>query len=40
MTVVIVEPLIDLAVLAAAKFLNGLRNTMFVEKRLYTGAQG
>ena len=37
MSVIIIEPLLDLGLLAAAKFLNGLRNTMFVEKRLYTG---
>lgn len=40
MTVLIVEPLIDLAMLAAAKPLDGLRNTMVVEKRLYTSMQG
>ena len=39
MSVVIIEPLLDLGLLAAAKFLNGLRNTMFVEKRLYSGSQ-
>ena len=39
MSVIIIEPLIDLGLLAAAKFLNGLRNTMFVEKRLYSGSQ-
>ncbi len=39
MSVIIIEPLLDLGLLAAAKFLNGLRNTMFVEKRLYSGSQ-
>ena len=39
MSVVIIEPLLDLGLLAAAKFLNGLRNTMFVEKRLYSESQ-
>ena len=39
MSVIIIEPLLDLGLLAAAKFLNGLRNTMFVEKRLYSGNQ-
>ena len=39
MSVVIIEPLLDLGLLAAAKFFNGLRNTMFVEKRLYSESQ-
>ena len=39
MSVIIIEPLLDLGLLAAAKFLNGLRNTMFVEKRLYSESQ-
>lgn len=39
MSVVLLEPLIDLAVLAAAKFLDGLRNTLLVDRRLYSGTQ-
>ena len=39
MSVIIIEPLLDLGLLAAAKFFNGLRNTMFVEKRLYSESQ-
>ncbi|RXJ81150.1 energy-coupling factor ABC transporter permease [Arcobacter sp. F2176] len=35
MSVVILEPLIDLAVLAGAKTLGKLENSSFVEKRLY-----
>ncbi len=35
MSVVILEPLIDLAVLSAAKSINSLKNTNFVNKRLY-----
>jgi ABC-type Co2+ transport system permease subunit len=35
MSVVILEPLIDLAVLAGAKTLGKLENSPFVEKRLY-----
>ena len=35
MTVIIVEPLVDLAVLAAAKSLHSLRRSQLVEKRLY-----
>lgn len=38
MTVVIVEPLIDLAVLAGAKMLRSLKHSAFVEKRLYAAA--
>ena len=35
LSVVIIEPFIDLAVLAGAKALNSLQNSSFVEKRLY-----
>ncbi|WP_371348114.1 energy-coupling factor ABC transporter permease [Ancylobacter sp. IITR112] len=35
MLVIIVEPLVDLAVLAAAKALSGLRGTPLFERRLY-----
>ena len=35
MTVIIVEPLIDLAVLAGAKLLHHYRDSMLFEKRLY-----
>jgi len=38
MSVIIIEPLIDLAVLAGAKALNSLENTSFVNKRLYNPA--
>ena len=38
MSVVILEPLIDLAVLAGAKALNSLQNSSFVENRLYNTA--
>ncbi len=38
MLVVVVEPLIDLAVLAAAKSLSGLRTSPLVEPRLYHAA--
>ena len=38
MSVVILEPLIDLAVLAGAKTLNSLQNSSFVENRLYNTA--
>lgn len=38
MTVIIVEPLIDLAVLAAAKALHRLSATPFVQSRLYSPA--
>lgn len=38
MSVVILEPLIDLAVLAGAKTLNSLQNSSFVENRLYNSA--
>ncbi len=38
MSVVLVEPLIDLAVLAGAKSLRQLRGTLFVERRLYVAA--
>jgi len=36
--VVLIEPLIDLAVLAGAKSLRTMKNTLPVEKRLYSGA--
>ncbi len=36
MTVVLLEPLLDLAVLAGAKALHGLKQSPLVEKRLYT----
>lgn len=39
MSVVILEPLIDLAVLAGAKTLSSLENSSFVEKRLYNPAK-
>lgn len=38
MTVVILEPLLDLAVLAGAKATNRLRNSRLVEHRLYQAA--
>lgn len=38
MSVVLVEPLVDLAVLAGAKALHNLENTPFVNKRLYQSA--
>ncbi|HEY8904540.1 MAG TPA: energy-coupling factor ABC transporter permease [Rhodoferax sp.] len=38
MTVVLVEPLIDLGVLAAAKLLQRLKGSMLVDKRLYSAA--
>lgn len=38
MLVVVIEPLADLAVLAAAKTLSGLKNTPLVYKRLYAAA--
>ncbi|WP_018388267.1 energy-coupling factor ABC transporter permease [Ancylobacter sp. FA202] len=38
MLVIIVEPLVDLAVLAAAKALSGLRGTPLFERRLYDAA--
>jgi ABC-type Co2+ transport system permease subunit len=39
MTVVILEPLIDLAVLAGAKTLYALKDSAFVENRLYNPAK-
>lgn len=39
MSVVILEPLVDLAVLAGAKALNSLQNTPFVQKRVYVSAK-
>ncbi|GMV75335.1 MAG: hypothetical protein AMXMBFR78_22850 [Rubrivivax sp.] len=38
LTVILVEPLVDLAVLAAAKTLHRLRGSPLLEKRLYAGA--
>lgn len=38
MLVILIEPLADLAVLAAAKTLSGLQTTPFVYKRLYSAA--
>jgi len=38
MSVVILEPLVDLAVLAGAKALHGLQDTPVVDKRLYAPA--
>ncbi|HHI81654.1 MAG TPA: cobalt transporter, partial [Rhizobiales bacterium] len=38
MTVIIVEPLADLGILALAKTLYGLKDSIFVTKRLYTPA--
>lgn len=38
MTVVLLEPLVDLAVLAGAKALNGLSQTPLVQRRLYSAA--
>ena len=35
MSVIILEPLVDLAVLAGAKALHGLKDTAAVDKRLY-----
>ncbi|MBO1688020.1 cobalt transporter, partial [Clostridium butyricum] len=37
MTVVLVEPLVDLGVLAAAKGWRRLQDSVFVERRLYGG---
>lgn len=36
MGIIILEPLVDLTVLAAAKLLYSLKDSLFVEKRLYT----
>jgi ABC-type Co2+ transport system permease subunit len=38
MTVVLVEPLVDLGVLAAAKLMQRLKGSMAVDKRLYSAA--
>jgi len=38
MSVVLIEPLVDLAVLAGAKALGSLQNSSFVNKRLYQPA--
>lgn len=39
MSVIILEPLVDLAVLAGAKALGSLQNTSFLNKRLYNPAK-
>ena len=39
MSVILLEPLIDLAVLAGAKALNSLQNSVYVENRLYNTAK-
>jgi len=39
MLVVVLEPLVDLGVLAAAKALHQLKGSMAVDKRLYEGAR-
>lgn len=39
MSVIILEPLVDLAVLAGAKALGSLQNTSFLNKRLYKPAK-
>lgn len=39
MSVIILEPLVDLAVLAGAKALHSLQNSSFVENRLYNTAR-
>ncbi len=38
MTVILLEPLVDLGVLAGAKVLTALKGSMLVEKRLYAAA--
>lgn len=38
MLVIVVEPLVDLAVLAIAKMLNRLKGSVLVERRLYEAA--
>ena len=38
MLVIAIEPLVDLAVLAAAKTLHGLRGSALLERRLYEAA--
>jgi Cobalt uptake substrate-specific transmembrane region len=38
MLVIVVEPLVDLAVLALAKALHGMKDSGFVERRLYAAA--
>lgn len=38
MLVIVVEPLVDLAVLAGAKVLHGLRGSFLVERRLFDAA--
>lgn len=38
MLVILIEPLVDLAVLAGAKVLHGLRGSFLVERRLYDAA--
>jgi len=36
MSVILIEPVLDLAILALAKSVSSLKNTPFVEKRLYS----
>ena len=38
MSVIIVEPLVDLAALAGAKAFHDLKGSIVVEKRLFAGA--
>ena len=38
MTVILIEPLADLGVLATAKLLNQLQGTRFVQQRVYHAA--
>jgi hypothetical protein len=38
MLVIAIEPLVDLAVLAAAKTLHGLKGSALLERRLYEAA--
>ncbi len=39
MGVILLEPLIDLAILAGAKLLHGLKGSLMVERRLYAAAR-
>ncbi len=39
MSVILLEPLIDLAILAGAKLLHGLKGSLMVERRLYAAAR-
>lgn len=38
LSVILIEPLVDLGVLATAKLLHGLRNSPLVQRRLYSAA--